>query len=59
MIKEFFKIEDGIETVEFIGMVAVAAVLIIGAKTVADRIASTASRKATALDNKLNEYLPD
>ena len=54
-INEFFKEEEGIETIEFIGLVAVAAVLIGIVVTIGQMMSETAGKAQGTMQNKLGE----
>lgn len=54
-LKNFMGNEDGIETIEFIGLVAVAAILIGVIVTIGTRMKSTADTANNALDNSMSQ----
>lgn len=54
-LKSFVKEENGIETIEFIGLVAVAAILIGVIVTIGTRMKSTADTASDSLDASMGE----
>ncbi|WP_342980494.1 MULTISPECIES: hypothetical protein [unclassified Ruminococcus] len=54
-LKIFMSNEDGIETIEFIGLVAVAAILIGVIVTIGTRMKTTADKANSALDTSMGE----
>lgn len=54
-LKCFVKEDDGIETIEFIGLVAVAAILIGVIVTIGTRMKSTADQASGALDTSMSQ----
>lgn len=54
-VKSFIKSESGIETIEFIGLVAVAAILIGVIVTIGTRMKGTADNAQSSLEGSMDE----
>ena len=54
-LKSFVKEEDGIETIEFIGLVAVAAILIGVIVAIGTKMNGTAEKAQKSLDKSMNK----